>query len=174
MLKFLHTCDYNDSVDQWVHPLTFNVRMVAISEKYFIRHLATAASAKFANGVKDSWSTPHFTDAVSVAYDYLSDIHGELHSAITAVVMEHATELLDKTEECGQSFLDLMKQIPRLAVQVAQAAVAVANQLPEDERQLYICPGCATYLLASVHESQKSDFYNCPVDGCGGRFTCDK
>ncbi|KAK5111269.1 hypothetical protein LTR85_012210 [Meristemomyces frigidus] len=107
----------------------FNVRVFAIAEKYFIKHLQTLAARKFETAAERNWGTDGFADAIYEIYEATDDSDSILRSRAKRTVMQHASELFKSGGEFGP-FLYVACNTPTFAAEIAQLLTRRRNDSP--------------------------------------------
>ncbi|KAK3067894.1 hypothetical protein LTR53_014950, partial [Teratosphaeriaceae sp. CCFEE 6253] len=139
MLCFMYASDYNDDdmeAQESVEPLTFNVHVYAIADKYDIPSLAKLATAKFAKRAAQDWHKVCFAEAASLASTTSASHNNPLLDIIASVAVDHAKELKDT--EAGRRFENAVQAVPTLGLALWQKHIEKSLE----PRKQYSCPNC--------------------------------
>ncbi|KAK5704553.1 hypothetical protein LTR17_021787 [Elasticomyces elasticus] len=166
MIDFIYNNSYDDII-AGVSPVLFNVRMIAIAEKYGVDHLARLAICKLDYHLATAWATEGFADAIEEAYSTLMDINHKLRDTLLDWVMVQADYLFDVTRKEHAYFQAMAAGTPMFTAEVA-ARFAKAQGI---RRRIttYKCPGsmCPVTLKIKIKMGQCASWYcsQCAWDG---------
>ncbi|KAK5731187.1 hypothetical protein LTR15_001126 [Elasticomyces elasticus] len=118
MIDFIYSNFYDDTI-AGVSPVLFNVRMIAIAEKYGVDHLANLAISKVDYHSATAWATDGFADAIEEAYTTLMDIDRTLRDTLLDWVMVQGDYLFDVTRKEHTYFQAMAAGTPMFTAEVA-------------------------------------------------------
>ncbi|KAK4894437.1 hypothetical protein LTR27_007323 [Elasticomyces elasticus] len=94
MLRYMYTNDYYDDCSD-MDPRVFNVRMVAVAEKYFVDNLTRFAVRKLRDQVNKEEGSDGWAEAIEVAYAISADSSHELSDVLFDFVIGGLHDLLN-------------------------------------------------------------------------------
>ncbi|KAK4979742.1 hypothetical protein LTR42_000049 [Elasticomyces elasticus] len=138
MIEYMYKNDYKDD-DSDIDPRVFNVRMVAVAEKYFVDNLAQVAIGKVAEQVNEGMSSSGWADAIEVAYATTADSNHELRDTLFGFVISRAGSLLDPDDLEHTDFRAMTERTPRFSLALAQRLADLQRR--QSSLSTYRCPG---------------------------------
>lgn len=138
VLSFLYTKDYSGLTPHDTAPLTFNVRVFALAEKYFIKSLLDLAARKFKAILKDKYVEDEFAEAVEEWTAITSDEDRVLGKIIVESIMARRQDLLNPNKTSSR-FRGMMDRTPWMAAEVAM--MLSSEDSGAEDVGVYICAG---------------------------------
>lgn len=127
--------DYSDTVPEnqsLVSPISFNVHMFSIADKYDMPALSRIAAAKFQTRANAEWASTQFADAIADVYACAgADHYCVMRDIVLSVSIAHAQELLKGSS--GIRFRETAKAVPDFGGELAIALVDGLIERPVDD-----------------------------------------
>ncbi|KAK5709696.1 hypothetical protein LTR17_019572 [Elasticomyces elasticus] len=153
MIRYMYKNDYKDDESD-MDPRVFNVRMVAVAEKYFVDNLAELAISKLAEQVSEGMSSSGWADAIEVAYATTTDSNHGLRDILFDFVINRVGNLLDPDDPKHTDFRAMTERTPRFSLALAQRLADIQRR--QNSMITYRCPGsdCSVAFQTSMEAGQ--------------------
>ena len=157
MLRFIYSSDSDDTATDEVSSCLFNVRMVAVADKYLIRNLASVATAKVKKAAGVEWQSTGFAEAISEAYTKPPLSQATLCKTITSIILENKNALIGGGDE-NKRFVEMMGSTPKFAADLVQLIVPTletekTSRSLEMSRAFYKCPHCQLLFQGKIDKT---------------------
>ncbi|KAK3627346.1 hypothetical protein LTR56_019261 [Elasticomyces elasticus] len=138
MIEYIYKNDYKDNESD-TDPKVFNVRMVAVAEKYFVDNLAQLAIDKLVDRLNEVAGSDGWAEAIEVAYATTTDSDLKLRDNLFRFVIGRVDDLLDPDQSEHSKFQAMAARTPRFTLELAIRLASIQRR----QRSLatYRCPG---------------------------------
>ncbi|KAK6407664.1 hypothetical protein LTR81_017782, partial [Elasticomyces elasticus] len=118
MIEYIYKNDYKDNESD-TDPKVFNVRMVAVAEKYFVDNLAQLAIDKLVDRLNEVAGSDGWAEAIEVAYATTTDSDLKLRDNLFRFVIGRVDDLLDPDQSEHSKFQAMAARTPRFTLELA-------------------------------------------------------
>lgn len=148
-----------------VAPVSVDVRIYVIADKYFVRPLQEQAKANITARLRTQWATSLFSDAIVDIYSLDPAYRDELKGIILEQVKQHP-ELFNVPDKYPH-FHDALREAKEFAADAASVLATAANcNWDLCPAVGYKCPGCNSIIALSRKWPEVGNFtISCPF-GC--------
>ncbi|KAK3676934.1 hypothetical protein LTR78_003139 [Recurvomyces mirabilis] len=122
ILAFLYTHKYGDEGNSQsdTSPMSLDIRVFTIADKYFIEPLKVYAASKFQPRTTGEWKSPEFAQAIEELYTAGPPTDRSLRNMVLSVVRDNVDELYGNKDQYA-AFHKIISSIGDFAADVAES-----------------------------------------------------